>query len=71
MRAHHQYAVNRIADAFFQPPDNPVAADQFPLVEEHLEAGPVQIARQHPDPFGILVPIGHENIPAPSVMAKS
>jgi hypothetical protein len=65
MRAHHQNPAGRPPDALLQPPGNPVPADQFPLIEEHVETGLVQVARQHPDPCGIFVPVGHENIPAP------
>ena len=62
--AHHQHPAQPIPGCLPPAARRPVPADQLPLIQEHVKTGPVQIARQHPDPFGILVPIGHENVPA-------
>jgi hypothetical protein len=56
VRADHQHAVRRVPDRVLQSTRHTVPADEFPLVQEDVEAVAMQIACERPDPLGVLVP---------------
>lgn len=64
VRADDQHAAHRAADPVLEAARHAIAADKLPLIQEHVEASAMQVRGQHPHPRDILMPVGHEDIPA-------